>query len=112
MSTRYELAEESILKLTVSPTFTLICVLKPCRAALPEPDTSQGLVCRPALLFSRAIGLISGVHGAAAEAGPAPGSVRPAATRVSTSSDRHRTVLRLRTGKSPPRRLRYTQRPS
>src|SRR5690349_22879977 len=97
MSRRYEVAVDLILKLTVSPTLTLICVAKPCSAALPEPETSQVLLGVPGFVFSQATGFSNGAHASAAAAGPADGTARVAATRVSTSNDRRWRVLSART---------------
>src|SRR6185436_9588649 len=99
MSRRYEAALVFTLKLSVSPTLTLICVAKPWIDALPAPDTSHVPLGVPGLLFSHAIGFTSGAHGSA-EAGTARiGTVaRPSAT----------AATRIRVRSAP--RVRMTHR--
>ena len=53
-----------ILKLTVSPLLTLICVAKPWSESSPAPSISQSSCGVPAFVFSHATGLATGAsHG-------------------------------------------------
>ena len=70
MSSRYDVAVVLTLKLSVSPTLTLISVAKPWMVVLPEPLTSQVLLGVPGLLFSQATGLARGAQGSAAASVP------------------------------------------
>src|SRR3954447_3255101 len=69
MSKWYELAVVLILKLTVSPGFTLIDVANPWIVWSPAPVICQSLVGSPCAVFSQAITLTTGgPQGPAAEA--------------------------------------------
>src|SRR6476646_11366938 len=87
MSMWYDEAGVLILKVTVSPRFTLIAVANPWMVESPAPLTCQSLAGSPARVFSQAITLVTGgPQGPAAAAGTAKavGSAPIARSRSAT----------------------------
>src|SRR5690348_5770098 len=97
MSSRYDVASVATLKLSVSPTLTLICVAKPCMLGSPEPVTLQAELGLPALLFSQAIGFTSGEHGSATAADAPPTTATAARTSAATAVVTSLDELKIRT---------------
>jgi hypothetical protein len=80
----YELDGVLILKLSVSPAFTLIDVAKPWIVESPDPLTCQSASGSPCCAFSQAITLVTGgPHGPAAADGRAV--TRPSKLRSTAS---------------------------
>src|SRR3954452_20939465 len=106
MSKWYELAVVLILKVTVSPGFTLIDAANPWIVWSPAPVICQSLVGSPCSVFSHAITLTTGgPQGPAAEAG----AVVSRGTRtVATSATAARIATRGRCPLASKRRVRLT----
>src|SRR6476646_7700339 len=103
MSSRYDVAVVLTLKFSVSPTLTLISVVKPWLKMIPEPLTSQVLLGLPGLLFSHATGLAMGAQGsAAASVARKIGTIAAASRNVSMAAVRLVAARKKRMAIRPP----------
>ena len=102
----YEDTGVLILKTTVSPLFTLICVEKPVIVVSPSPTICQSFGEVPGNVFSHATGLTTGAsHGPTAPAGGVPSErnnpTLKSATRVTPVTATLATRRLLRTNCPP-----------
>src|SRR5688500_8682231 len=104
MSRRYDDALVSILKPTVWPWSTLICVAKPWMLVDPAPLMPHSLSGLPGSVFSHATGLTIGAsHGAATAGALVVTTPSPARIRIRTDSSDRRRGSSTVTPPGPPR---------